>query len=60
MATALKALLIFIFAWIATVWPGAWTALLMLIALSAMCLGMALESYFATREAPQVKRRASA
>lgn len=49
MALILKSLLVFIFAWIASIWPGAWTALLMLIALSAMCMGMALESHFATR-----------
>jgi len=50
MATVLKSLLVFIFAWIASIWPGPWTALLMLLALSAMFLGMAMENYFATRE----------
>ena len=50
MTTALKTMLVLIFAWIATMWPGAWTALLMLVALSAMCLGMALERYFSQRQ----------
>lgn len=49
MTTALKTLLVFIFAWIGSIWPGAWTGLLMLGALSAMFLGMAMERYFADR-----------
>lgn len=49
MTTVLKAFLVFLFAWIATIWPGAWTAFLMLLALSAMCLGMALESHFTAK-----------
>lgn len=51
MAIMLKSLLVFIVAWIAMVWPGAWTALLVLLGLSAMFLGMALERHFADREA---------
>jgi hypothetical protein len=51
MATTLKTMLVLIFAWIATMWPGAWTALLLMIALSAMFLGMALERYFSGRTA---------
>lgn len=50
MAIMLKSLLVFIVAWIAMVWPGAWTALLILLGLSAMFLGMALERHFAGRE----------
>jgi 4-hydroxybenzoate polyprenyltransferase len=50
MATVLKSFLVFIFAWIASIWPGPWTALLMLLALSAMFLGMAMENYFANRD----------
>jgi fatty-acid desaturase len=49
MATVLKTMLVLIFAWIASVWPSAWTALLMMVALSAMCIGMAMERYFAGR-----------
>lgn len=51
MALVLKSLLVFIAAWIAMIWPGAWTALLILLGLSAMFLGMALERHFAGRDA---------
>lgn len=59
MAITLKAFLVFLFAWIATIWPGIWTALLMLVALSAMCLGMALEHHLARRQRSAGRRSQS-
>lgn len=38
-------LLVIAMAWIGTVWPGAWTALLMLIGLAVLCFSSAYEHF---------------
>lgn len=42
---AARLLVIAIVAWIGLVWPGIWTALLMLLALAIICLCEAYDGY---------------
>lgn len=50
MTTALKIIMVIIAAYVGTMWPVAWTSLLLLLALSAMFMGMAIDMHFARRE----------
>lgn len=43
--TMTRILIIIGLAWFASMFPPTWTSLLLLMSLSAMCLGMALESF---------------
>lgn len=49
MAIFIKTLLAVMAAYIGTIWPGAWTSLLITIALTAFFIGMAAETYEANR-----------
>ena len=60
MATMTKILLVIAFTYIAMVWSGAWTAMLLMVALSAMCLGKAAESWYADQAARRSARKRAA
>lgn len=46
MEAAIQYAMIFIAGWIASMWPGAWTPLLFILSLSAMCFAKAIEMHF--------------